>query len=248
MARIDTLPHFLTDVADAIREKTGSSETIQASNFDTEISSISGGGDLDWKSLGFDGTPSGIQKMYNDAKKIQDDWDPTITSMASMYSGNTTLTLFPTVDTSNVTSLYGTFTSCTKLIEIAPINTSRVKTMGSAFQNCTSLITLPQLDASSMNDFAKDFYGLDNLENFGGLLNVGQAYSTTTSASYRWYALDFTYAPKLTHDSLMNIINGLYDIAAKGCQTQSLVLGSTNLAKLTQEEIAIATNKGWNVT
>ena len=42
MARTDTLPHFLTDVADAIREKTGESGTIQASTFDTAISNISG--------------------------------------------------------------------------------------------------------------------------------------------------------------------------------------------------------------
>ena len=40
MARIDTLGNFLTDVATAIREKKGTTETIQASNFDTEIASI----------------------------------------------------------------------------------------------------------------------------------------------------------------------------------------------------------------
>ena len=43
MARTDTLPHFLTDVADAIRTKTGTSETIQASTFDTAISNIPSG-------------------------------------------------------------------------------------------------------------------------------------------------------------------------------------------------------------
>ena len=43
----------------------------------------------------------------------------------------------------------------------------------------------------------------------------------------------------------MNAINDLYDIASAGVQPQKLVLGSTNLAKLTAEEIAIATNKGW---
>lgn len=42
MARTDTLPHFLTDVADAIRTKTGESGTIQASTFDTAISNIEG--------------------------------------------------------------------------------------------------------------------------------------------------------------------------------------------------------------
>ena len=44
MARIDTLGHFLTDVADAIRTKTGSSDTISAEDFDTEIENIPSGG------------------------------------------------------------------------------------------------------------------------------------------------------------------------------------------------------------
>lgn len=46
MARIDTLTHFLTDVADSIREKKGTSAQIPASNFDAEIASISGGGEV----------------------------------------------------------------------------------------------------------------------------------------------------------------------------------------------------------
>lgn len=40
MARIDTLTNYLTDVASAIRTKTGESGTIQASSFDTAISNI----------------------------------------------------------------------------------------------------------------------------------------------------------------------------------------------------------------
>ena len=53
----------------------------------------------------------------------------------------------------------------------------------------------------------------------------------------------------------MNVINNLYDLnltydVANGgtLYAQSLVLGSTNMDKLTAEEIAIATAKGWNVT
>ena len=46
MARTDTLGHFLTDVADAIRTKTGESGTIQASSFDTQISNIPSGGGI----------------------------------------------------------------------------------------------------------------------------------------------------------------------------------------------------------
>lgn len=44
MARTDNLTNFLTDVADSIREKKGTSEPILASNFDTEIDSITTGG------------------------------------------------------------------------------------------------------------------------------------------------------------------------------------------------------------
>lgn len=40
MARTDTLGNFLTDVADAMRAKTGESGTIQASDFDTIIAGI----------------------------------------------------------------------------------------------------------------------------------------------------------------------------------------------------------------
>lgn len=46
MARTDTLGHFLTDVADAIRGKTGDSGEITASGFDTAISNIPSGADL----------------------------------------------------------------------------------------------------------------------------------------------------------------------------------------------------------
>ena len=46
----------------------------------------------------------------------------------------------------------------------------------------------------------------------------------------------------------MNIINNLYDIKTKGCNTQKLILGTTNLHKLTSEEIAIATSRGWTVS
>lgn len=43
------------------------------------------------------------------------------------------------------------------------------------------------------------------------------------------------------------LTDNLYDIKSKGVKPQTLQLGDTNKAKLTAEEIAIATNKGWNV-
>ena len=47
----------------------------------------------------------------------------------------------------------------------------------------------------------------------------------------------------LTHDSLMVFINGLQTVTSK----QKLTLGSTNLAKLTEADKKIATDKGWTL-
>ena len=50
----------------------------------------------------------------------------------------------------------------------------------------------------------------------------------------------------------LNITYGVYDEEGNPgtgtLYTQDLILGETNLAKLTPEEIAIATNKGWTVS
>jgi hypothetical protein len=84
--------------------------------------------------------------------------------------------------------------------------------------------------------------------------NLGKGYTQKTQ-NYSNYKLDLSSSYNLSYDSLMSVINNLYDLnltydVANGgtLYRQSLVLGSTNLAKLTAEEIAIATNKGWNVT
>lgn len=78
--------------------------------------------------------------------------------------------------------------------------------------------------------------------------NLGKGYSTTVSENYYNYTFQLNSCSKLTKESLMGIINGLYDVKTKGVKAQQLILGSTNIAKLTSEEIAIATNKGWTVS
>lgn len=52
---------------------------------------------------------------------------------------------------------------------------------------------------------------------------------------------------KLTHDSLLATINNLADLNSIGKDTQTLTIGAANKAKLTAEEIKIATDKGWSI-
>ena len=58
--------------------------------------------------------------------------------------------------------------------------------------------------------------------------------------------LAFNQSPYITHQSLLNIINAL--VPQEEGVTKTLSLGSTNIAKLSEEEIAIATSKGWTVS
>ena len=142
----------------------------------------------------------------------------------------------------DVTSYYETFLQCNALTEIIGLNTENVTNYYGAFNNCYSLQNLEQLDGNKTINVRNMFANAKALENFGGILNLGKAYTNTT-VNYANYTLNLSSAP-LTHESLMNVINNLYTITT----AQSLILGATNLAKLTSDEIAIATNKGWNVS
>lgn len=60
--------------------------------------------------------------------------------------------------------------------------------------------------------------------------------------------ITFSSCTKLNHDTIMRVINALYDYVAEGSTTTyTLTLGTTNLAKLSEEEQAIAIQKGWTL-
>ena len=59
--------------------------------------------------------------------------------------------------------------------------------------------------------------------------------------------LDFHWSG-LTHQSLLNIINALASyVWSGGMETRTITLGVSNLSKLTNAEIAMATEKGWTL-
>lgn len=161
-------------------------------------------------------------------------------------------------DTSNVTNMYYMFAQCAVMnnLNVSNFDTSKVTNMASMFYYCQTIqnLDLSSFDTSNVNSIGSIFSGCSKLGNLKSFSNLGKGYTLTTQNNGA-YKLDLSACKGLNYASLMDVINKLYDLnltydVANGgtLYTQSLVLGSSNLAKLTADEIAIATNKGWNVS
>ena len=100
------------------------------------------------------------------------------------------------------------------------------------FATSLYLHTIEKMIVKAENTFSYVFEGTNNLENITVEGVIGNSIS-------------FAGLNKLTHDSLMSIINHL---ETKTSGTFTLSIGSTNLAKLSDLEKAIATQKGWTIT
>ena len=170
-----------------------------------------------------------------------------VVNMSGMFAYCSSLKKIPLLDTKSCKYMNEIFRECLSITEIPELNTGNVTNMDKMFWECTSLATVPMLDASKTESIYGMFSNCSSLITLGGLKNLGMGYGTAWNANHDSLTLNLSDSPLLTHDSLMNVINNLYDIKSKGVQPQLLWLGDTNKAKLTAEEIAIATNKGWNV-
>lgn len=82
------------------------------------------------------------------------------------------------------------------------------------------------------------------LEN-SNLVNVdaGDFLKDLVNYTYKGTSVYLESATSLTKDSLLSIINSLGTDSKNACK---LILGETNKAKLTDEELQMITNKGWN--
>ena len=103
--------------------------------------------------------------------------------------------------------------------------------MWNMFNKCSGLTTIPLLDTSNVTNMGNMFYKCTSLTILGGFKGLKTD-------------LNLSVSNKLTHESLMNVINYAANVTSS---RKTLTLGSTNLDKLSIEEKAIATNKGWTL-
>ena len=162
-----------------------------------------------------------------------------VDNMSEMFSYCYKLTTIPTLDTSNVKNMSEMFYHCQSLQSIPNLNTSNVTDMSEMFSYCYKLTTIPLLECGKITkaNYIFGFSNITTLTDLGGFKNL--KISVTSNFLDK--------APNLTVDSLMNVINNVYDLTANGLSGKSMKFGSTNLNKLTEEQIAVATNKGWTL-
>ena len=183
----------------------------------------------------FDGCSSLISIPVLDTSKVKE--------MYSMFGYCSSLKTIPKFDTSNVTSMESMFTQCKALITIPQLITSNVTNMRHMFYGCDSLTTIPQLDASSIKDidYMFGYSNMTKITDLGGFKNLKVDWNSN-------YGLN--RLPNLTYQSIMSIINNLYDFRGNGdtTTTRTLKIHSNAMAMLTDDDKAIAVNKGWTLT
>ncbi len=130
------------------------------------------------------------------------------------------------------------FQSCTALEE-AILSEGAVTIDSGIFNGCSKLkkVYLPSSITSAPTDCLSTtnsnyyiFQGCTSLED----VQVGENWNMS---------LRLSVSSKLTTNSMIAMFNNLKDLTGETAKT--LTLGSTNLAKLTDEQKAIATNKNW---
>ncbi len=100
----------------------------------------------------------------------------------------------------------------------------------------SSLVTIRELvvDENTTQASNAGFDGLSSLQNL-------------TITGTITFNLNLSWSP-LTHESIMSVISALKDYSEDTSGTaHTITLGTTNLAKLTDAEKAIATEKGWTL-
>ena len=161
-----------------------------------------------------------------------------------LISANIGMPSHLTIDMNNLEHT-GTLFGWTDISRLTLLNTKQLK----SFYNPTSTIGLDAFDCDSLE--STPYNGMHNQTDYiGGFINLGKGFKQNGSASAHTMFFD-AWMQNLSHDSLVNIFNGLYDLnlhTFKFTNQPTIQLGSKNYARLSADEIKIATDKGWIVT
>lgn len=185
----------------------------------------------------------------NCTKVFAKSWD--VSSVGTMFSAFAECSSLVEIDasewdTSLVNNMQYTFSKCTSLVNVksAKWNTSAVTHFFGAFNLCSSLVEIDasEWDLSGATSVTNFFYKCSSLVSIIGNHTLQEVIDGLAAFSGLSVGLDLKDTI-LERASLRAVINGLADLT--GQTSQTLTLGTTLQAKLTAEDIQIATDKNW---
>lgn len=146
------------------------------------------------------------------------------------------------------------FADCCSLKSINLID-GLIKTSDSIFTNCVSLsaIKLPNSITTMGHSCFLGCISLKTINFPSSLISIGYSFMhacsnlefVTLGDNFNCNSLDLSASRLYSRETILQWLNALAD--RTGQTTYKLTIGATNLAKLTEEDILIATNKNWTL-
>lgn len=128
-----------------------------------------------------------------------------VDDMYCMFKGCSSLVTVPRYKTSAVTNMNQMFDGCSSLEEVPCFDTSKVKNVGMMFNNCHSLLSVPEFNLSSAVNFVLMFSRCSKLVSVSNM-NTPQA----EDMNYMFSGCSsLIYAPELDMSTVMSA-NGMY--------------------------------------
>ena len=136
----------------------------------------------------------------------------------------------------------------TSKVVFKDFDTSAVTNMSYMFSSCSNLTTLDvsNYNTSAVTNMSSMFYGCSKLTSIIGTHTLEEVHAGTIKAlKGTKVSLYLSNSPNLERASILALFYGLADLTGNTAQT--VTLHATAKARLTAEDIKIATDKNWNV-
>lgn len=220
-----------------------------------------------WDTSNITALASAFSKMLNLESLECADWDVSnVITFYALFSDSTNLKIIDLSkwNTSSATNMAWMFANAgVTTLDVSNFNTSKVTNMFAMFSGSHSLTRLDvsNFDTSNVLDFGRAFSYWNNVceeLNISGLNLTKCKFMELTfrSTSFKVIRSDGLQLPnidmsniglesstELTVDSIVGLLNAL----PQSDRGYSFQIGSDNIAKLSDEQKAIATNKGWTL-
>lgn len=174
-------------------------------------------------------------------------------NMSMIFNHCESITKIPDLDLSAATRLDDCFTWCSNLADLPTLSLPNCTTLSTCFRFCSKLTKINIVNSSKISNIYYAFFQCSNIEEI--IFDDVSSITNTDSAFYLCSKLKrlllpgikvsirIDYSTQFTREALLEILNNLGSVES----TQTLTMGSTNLNKLTDDDKAIATNKGWTL-